>query len=267
MLSNEEANHLVYPVVNQKEEPEAVDVVLNAIFKSPGDQVLHEILQDQVHGSHSITKIVCSDIVEPRRKAELVQACKRVLEGMKNTNGFAYRKLLEECGLPVPATVAPAVQTGNTRFGGRGSPGGRGGFGNNQRYNGGPGYNAHLGNGMYNSAGVIPPSPILSGPPMMGVPPGASSNDVNSLINSIHAFQLGQGLANSGGLNPVMMAPMSGMQASFGQALSPNMAQAMSPTPTMGSVNSFATPHASLMSPTSDPYNPVCHHYVDYAFV
>lgn len=102
---------------------------------------------------------------------------------------------------------------------------------------------------------MVPPSPIMAAPPMMGVGSGASSNDVNSLINSIHAFQLGQGMANSAGLNPAMMAPghMGGMQPSFGQAYSPNPAQNMSPTPTLGS---FATPHASLMSPTSDPYNP-----------
>lgn len=249
-----ETHLAAFPVVNQKEEPEAVDAVLDAIFKTPGDQVLHEILQDQVHGSHTITKIVCSDIVEPRRRAELVQACKRVLESMKNTNGYAYRKLLEECGLPIPTSAAPPVQGHNPRFGGRGSPAGRGGHGNGQRYNPG-GYNQQLGNGMYNGPGMVPPSPILTGPSMMGVGSGASPNDVNSLINSIHAFQLGQGMANSAGMNPVMMAPghMGGMQASFGQALSPNMAQNMSPTPTIGS---FATPHASLMSPTSDPYNP-----------
>lgn len=177
---------------------------------------------------------------------------------MKNCTGFAYHKLLEECGLPVPASTAPPVQTGNPRFAGRGSPGNRGGYRNNQRYQAGPGYNQQFGNGMYNGPGMVPPSPILAGPPMMGVPPGASPQDVNSLINSIHAFQLGQGMANSGGLNPVMMGGMNGMQASFGQAFSPNMAQAMSPTPTMGSVSSFATPLASLTSPTSDPYNPVC---------
>lgn len=173
---------------------------------------------------------------------------------MKNSNGYAYRKLLAECGLPIPTSAAPPVHGHDSRFTGRGSPRGRGGHLNNHRYNAG-GYSQPLSNGLYNGPGMVPPSPIMAGPPMMGVGSGAASNDVNSLINSIHAFQLGQGMANSAGLNPAMMATghMSGMPGSFGQTFSPNPAQNMSPTPTLGS---FATPHASLMSPTSDPYNP-----------
>ncbi|KAJ9107834.1 hypothetical protein QFC19_002740 [Naganishia cerealis] len=241
-------------IVNQKEEPEAVKVVLDAIFKSPGDQVLHEILQDQVHGSHTISKIVCGDVVGPEQKAELIQICKRVLESMKNTNGYAYRKLLEVCGLPIPTSAAPPLQGQNTRFGGRSSPGGRGGHAGISRFNNGSGYNQSIGNGMYNNSGMMPPSPMMGGPPHMNPAPG-SSNEVNSLISSIQAFQLGQGMVNSGGLNPIMMSSgsMGGMQASFGQALSPNIPQNMSPTPTIGS---FATPHASFMSPSSDPFNP-----------
>lgn len=244
-------------IVNQKEEPEAVNVVLDAIFKSPGDQVLHEILQDQVHGSHTISKIVCGDVVGPEQKEELIQICRRVLESMKNTNGYAYRKLLEVCGLPIPTSAAPPLQGNpNARFGGRNSPGGgRGGHGGINRFNNGPGYSMPSGNAMYNNPGMMPPSPMMSGPPHMNGAPG-NPNDVNSLINSIQAFQLGQGMVNSGGLNPALMMPsghMGGMQGSFGQALSPNVPQGMSPTPTIGS---FATPHASLMSPNSDPFNP-----------
>lgn len=247
-----------YLVVNQKEEPEAVKVVLDAIFKSAGDQVLHEILQDQVHGSHTISKIVCGDVVGPEQKEELIQITRRVLESMKNTNGYAYRKLLEVCGLPIPTSAAPPLQgSQNARFGGRNSPGGgRGGHASMNRFSNGPGYSMPSGNGMYSNPGMMPPSPMMSSHPHMSSAPG-NPNDVNSLISSIQAFQLGQGMVNSGGLNPALMMSsghIGGMQGSFGQALNSNAPLGMSPTPTIGS---FPTPHASMMSPNSDPFNPV----------
>ncbi len=69
-------------------------------------------------------------------------------------------------------------------------------------------------------------------------------------MNSMQAFQLGQGMAQQGSLSPIVIP-----QQSFSQIMHPSpQVPPMSPTPTLGS---YATPHASMMSPNSDPFNPV----------
>lgn len=225
-------------VVNQKAEPEAATTILDAMFKSPEDRVLQEILQDQVHGCHTVAKIVTGGGLPPHDKAEYVEACKRVLSNMRVSSSFAYRKLLEECGLPV--TSAPSGPSGNPRF-----QNGRPANGGNPSSRSGSAYPSGLGRGGYrqNNHGNsgYRPEPNY---------PSAQEMAMNSMMNSMQAFQLGQGMANQGGLSPIVIP-----NQSFGQMLQGSPAQPpMSPTPTLGS---FATPHASMMSPNSDPFNPV----------
>jgi hypothetical protein len=220
---------LYFSVVNQKNEPEAAKTMLNAIFHSPNDQVLREILQDQVHGAHAIAKIVTSDtIISAEDRPAVTAACKRVLETMRNVSGLTYKRLLEECGLPVPAHSANNARNLNRRDNG---PRSRENSHNPQMYRN-RGFagenNQHMGN--YGQYGMVP--------------------DMNQMMSSMQAFQLGQGM--TGSLSPLMIN-----HNSFGQAMSPGLPP-MSPTPTLGS---FATPHAQLMSPNSDPFNPVSLQY------
>ena len=74
--------------------------------------------------------------------------------------------------------------------------------------------------------------------------------DINQMMSSMQAFQLGQGMTGS-------LSPLLANQHSFGQVMNPTLPP-LSPTPTLGS---FATPHAQLMSPNSDPFNPVSASY------
>jgi hypothetical protein len=216
------------------------------MFKSPNDQVLHEILQDQVHGCHTVVKIISGGVLASEKKPEIVAATKRVLMSMRVASSFAYRKLLEECGLPVSS--APSGPPSNRYPNGR-SP-------NNQ----GPGQG---GRGGYSTSSSSYPSSMGQGgqAPYRGqqysqgnsnysVGPSAQELAMNSMMNSMQAFQLGQGMAQQGSLSPIVIP-----QQSFSQVMHPTpQIPSMSPTPTMGS---FSTPHASMMSPNSDPFNPV----------
>jgi hypothetical protein len=165
---------------------------------------------------------------------------------MRVSSSFAYRKLLEECGLPVTSS---APQGGAGRY-----PNGRSPPTNNGRpgYIGGSSnYPAAMGRGGGPNA-YLQNGPYLNQAPANNYPVGPSAQELamNSMMNSMQAFQLGQGMAQQGSLSPIVIP-----QQSFSQVMhaSPQMPP-MSPTPTIGS---FATPHASMMSPNSDPFNPV----------
>ena len=228
-------------VVNQKNEPDAAKTMIDAIFRSANDQTLREILQDQVHGVHAVSKMVCSDaIIPPDEKPEILAAVKRVLEDLRNVSGLNYKRLLEECGLPVPAAPSggPRYQggrrEGNHRHREQSS---------NSLYNGSTGTNPNYRGRSYNngSNNVGNPGPSMGGFDSYGMMP-----DINQMMSSMQAFQLGQGMTGS-------LSPLLANQHSFGQVMDPGLPP-LSPTPTLGS---FATPHAQLMSPNSDPFNPV----------
>lgn len=96
------ASLTVLRIVNQKSEPEASAEIVNALFFSPGDQVLTDILGDQVNGVAVIYKILTSQFIDQSQKPAFIEATKRVLHELKVVSVQAYRRLLEEVGLPVP---------------------------------------------------------------------------------------------------------------------------------------------------------------------
>lgn len=227
--------------------------MLDAIFGSPDDRVLYEILQDQVHGTHTLSKILCGQgMIDETRKPVLLEATKRVLTNMKMTSAFSYRRLLEECGMPTPAPLHTPGRFNNgsrsPNASAQGSPY-RSGTPNsstspyaqqNYRFQGQP------------PAFLQQPAQPLQNPYASGGFQPSNIHSVqdlamNQMVSSMQAFQLGQGMAANGGLSPLNIPGMGGMVGS------PVMG-GMTPTPTMGS---FATPHAQLMSPNSDPFNPV----------
>lgn len=262
------ASLTVLRLVNQKSEPQAAAVILEAIFQSPSDRVLHDILADQVHGVHTIQKIVCGGFVTDDEKPSVISATRRVLEAMKVNSAFAYKRLLEECGLPVlSGSTAGAGQRYVPRNGtGNANPNansnvqgsvqalgmprtsGGGSYPMNPNQQGLPqqqhqyGHRAGAGAGGFHQ----PQQPYYT---MTGA---AQDMGMAQMMSSMQAFQLGQGLANQGGLQPLMIPGGQHQHPGAYQPLSPGLP--MTPTPTIGS---FATPHAQLMSPNSDPFNPV----------
>lgn len=96
------ASLTVLRIVNQKHEPEASFQIVDALFNSPGDHVLTDVLGDQVNGVSVVHKILTSSFIAPDNKAKYIEATKRVLIELKVIATQAYRRLIEEVGLPVP---------------------------------------------------------------------------------------------------------------------------------------------------------------------
>ncbi|KAI9064253.1 hypothetical protein FKP32DRAFT_1603107 [Trametes sanguinea] len=96
------ASLTVLRIVNQKVEPEASKQIVEALFNSPGDHVLTDVLGDQVNGVAVVHKILTSPFVDPAKRPSYVEATKRVLIELKVIATQAYRRLIEEVGLPVP---------------------------------------------------------------------------------------------------------------------------------------------------------------------
>ncbi|KAH9483775.1 Pumilio domain-containing protein C56F2.08c [Psilocybe cubensis] len=96
------ASLTVLRIVNQKIEPDASRQIVEALFNSPGDHVLTDVLGDQVNGVAVVHKILTSPFIDPAAKQNYIEATKRVLIELKVIATQAYRRLIEEVGLPVP---------------------------------------------------------------------------------------------------------------------------------------------------------------------
>ncbi|KAH7107414.1 hypothetical protein BKA62DRAFT_764820 [Auriculariales sp. MPI-PUGE-AT-0066] len=100
------ASLTVLRIINQKSEPDAAEQILTALFASPGDQVLTDVLGDQVNGVAVVQKILSSTFIEPEEKEQYIEATKRVLTELKVVATQAYRRLIEDLGMPVPTYPA-----------------------------------------------------------------------------------------------------------------------------------------------------------------
>ncbi|CAK5279602.1 unnamed protein product [Mycena citricolor] len=96
------ASLTVLRIVNQKIEPDASTEIVEALFSSAGDHVLADVLGDQVNGVSVVHKILTSPFIDPILKNNYIEATKRVLIELKVIATQAYRRLIEEVGLPVP---------------------------------------------------------------------------------------------------------------------------------------------------------------------
>jgi hypothetical protein len=96
------ASLTVLRIVNQKIEPDASRQIVDALFSSPGDHVLTDVLGDQVNGVAVVHKILASPFLDPLAKQDYIETTKRVLIELKVIATQAYRRLIEEVGLPVP---------------------------------------------------------------------------------------------------------------------------------------------------------------------
>ena len=116
------ASLTVLRIINQKSEPDAAHQVLTALFASPSDQVLTDVLGDQVNGVAVVQKILSSTFIDPADKDVYVEATKRVLTELKVVATQAYRRLIEDLGMPVPLYAAGSPYSAS-------SPSGKGKFG------------------------------------------------------------------------------------------------------------------------------------------
>jgi protein JSN1 len=132
----------VLKIINQRNEPEARDMILQALFFSANDQILEEILKDQQCGATLIFKVLTTPFFDEAIRAEVVANVRKVLQKIKAQPQQGYKRLMDEVGL--------STRNGGPRDGSR----------HNQEHDGTRpgskhGNNAHMQNNMY---GAVQPS-------------------------------------------------------------------------------------------------------------
>ncbi|KAJ5717976.1 hypothetical protein N7488_003622 [Penicillium malachiteum] len=89
----------VLKVINQRNEAEARDIVLKALFFSPGDEVLEKILSDQTSGATLIFKVLTTPFFDESMRGEVVKNVAKVLTKLKASPSQGYKRLMDEVGL------------------------------------------------------------------------------------------------------------------------------------------------------------------------
>ena len=89
----------VLKIINQRNEPEARDTILQALFFSPNDQVLESILADQNCGATLIFKVLTTPFFDEQIRADVVQNVRNVLLRIKAQPQQGYKRLMDEVGL------------------------------------------------------------------------------------------------------------------------------------------------------------------------
>ena len=89
----------VLKMINQRNEPEARDIVFKALFFSEKDKILEEILSDQVCGATLIFKILTTPFFDENLRSEIVQNVRNVLCRLKASPSQGYKRLMDEVGL------------------------------------------------------------------------------------------------------------------------------------------------------------------------
>ncbi|KKA28279.1 hypothetical protein TD95_001848 [Thielaviopsis punctulata] len=89
----------VLKVVNQKAEPEARDIILKAMFFSPEQKVLEDILSDHACGATLIFKVLTTPFFDEALRPKVVDIVKSVLVSIKAQPNQGYKRLMDEVGM------------------------------------------------------------------------------------------------------------------------------------------------------------------------
>lgn len=89
----------VLKIINQRNEPDARDTILQALFFSPDDQVLEDILLDQNCGATLIFKVLTTPFFDEKIRPDVVQNVRNVLTRIKAQPGQGYKRLMDEVNL------------------------------------------------------------------------------------------------------------------------------------------------------------------------
>jgi protein JSN1 len=228
----------VLKVINQRNEPDAREIVLMALFFSPGDEILENILSDQTSGATLIFKVLTTPFFDEGMRSEVVKNISKVLTKLKATPSQGYKRLMDEVGL-------------SSRGGTREQHHGRDHAGNpekqphrptprhpNPNYPVPPGMDRQYG-------GQFPPGMLA--PPMDGRPVSEQQANVSQFdpyaangAGSAAAVNPLNGLGvNGAGFNPDTMQPLSQQQLQY-QAYLAAQSRGVSPAglyPPMGNTN------------------------------
>lgn len=97
----------VLKVINQRNEPEARDIILKALFFSENDEVLEKILRDQTSGATLVFKILTTPVFDESMRNDIVQKVAKVLTRIKAQPNQGYKRLMDEVGLSSRSSHTP----------------------------------------------------------------------------------------------------------------------------------------------------------------
>ncbi len=93
----------VLKVMNQRTEPEAREIVLQALFFSENDETLEAILSDQACGATLIFKILTIPFFDEKLRSDVILKVRNVLCRLKASPSQGYKRLMDEVGLSARA--------------------------------------------------------------------------------------------------------------------------------------------------------------------
>lgn len=100
------ASITILKIVNQKVDARASKTILDALFDGDA-KVLEEILGDQTHGIATVTKLFNSSAMDTDERPQRRERVKAALTSLHVETLPAYRKLVEDLGMPVPSLPPP----------------------------------------------------------------------------------------------------------------------------------------------------------------
>lgn len=89
----------VLKVINQRNEPEARDTILQALFFSANDKTLESILSDHACGATLIFKVLTTPFFDDSIRPQVVENVRNVLLRLKAQPSQGYKRLMDEVGL------------------------------------------------------------------------------------------------------------------------------------------------------------------------
>ncbi|KAI8989940.1 hypothetical protein BDB01DRAFT_779383 [Pilobolus umbonatus] len=107
------ASLTVLKLINQRQEPDARSLILNALFFDPLDPtVIEEILYDQVHGVSLVQKVLSSSYIDLKDRQKIAEGVKHLLNKLKLHHIQGYKRLVEEINM-VMVDSAPGPSLGS----------------------------------------------------------------------------------------------------------------------------------------------------------
>ncbi|PVU98651.1 hypothetical protein BB559_001384 [Furculomyces boomerangus] len=85
----------ILKIIDQREEPDARDLILNTLFFNPEPQVLDDILADQVHGANVVLRVLLSSSVDDNEKTKIASHIQSSLVMLQHQGVQGYHKLFD----------------------------------------------------------------------------------------------------------------------------------------------------------------------------
>lgn len=99
------ASLTVLKLINQRQEPDARNVILDALFFVQNTEVIEDILLDLVHGVSLIQKILSSSYIDLRERQRIAERVRQLLHKCKLQHIQGYKRLMEEINMVMSDSV------------------------------------------------------------------------------------------------------------------------------------------------------------------